>query len=130
MAALTVFIIAACEQDDTGVRGIVERNIPPETWLERVEIDSLTHDFEYRIHFYWGGRDVDGHVSHYEYKQTNGLTGCCSWLSIYRTDSTFVFIREPKNDVCLHDTLWVRAVDDEGARDISPVFYPAPRYCP
>jgi hypothetical protein len=125
----TLSALIACEQDSLRNRGIVEpRNQPPETWFEQIEIDSLTFDFEYRIHFYWAGSDIDGQVSRYEYRITNTL-GRYSWCSTGCTDSTFIFSREPHHGLCIHDTLWLRAVDDAGARDITPLNYPVPNQC-
>jgi hypothetical protein len=125
----TLIVLLSCEEE--GDHMTEPQNQPPETWLAEIAIDSLTHDFEYRIFFRWAGSDPEDRLSHYEYRISNSYERY-SWIAIHRSDSTFVFLRgsQSPRGICTHDTLWVRAVDTGGLFDITPVYYAVPQDCP
>lgn len=61
----------SCASDE--LQGPGRANEKPTVWLSgRPPEGSLV---DYRLHFFWGGWDPDGRISHYEYLVTNNETG-------------------------------------------------------
>lgn len=143
LAALTAAGLSACS-DDTIV-GRVAANQPPRVWLGGAPPEGAVSD--YRIHLSWGGWDADGEIRYFEYVITDNDTGAFDpadttsspgdykWHRIDRTDSVFSFSadlvadstdfgdnrHEPEEFRRSH-TIFVRAVDDRGARSSAPAY--------
>ena len=87
-------------------------NKPPETWLSVSAIDIAEADI--RIHFYWGGSDIDGEVIYYQWTRSVFDT-IYDWYNIHSTDSIFVFINyyDPHNMPPVDCIFYIRAIDDD-----------------
>ncbi|MEO0895378.1 MAG: hypothetical protein AAFY71_03085 [Bacteroidota bacterium] len=96
-------------------------NIPPET---SIFLDEIKLEGENRlasvIRLYWLGEDVDGYVTGYEISLDNQ-----NWKFTTRTDSTFNF-EIPSGQDSTDVTFYVRAIDNEDARDPEPDFLSIP----
>lgn len=100
---------------------VVDRNLPPETVLTGVPGDSTTNF--YRLQLYWNGSDPDGAVVGYEWAITDSLppVEAILWRFTSRTDSVFTFTVQEDREILGH-RFYLRAVDNEGKRDLTPAF--------
>ncbi|MBN1825299.1 MAG: hypothetical protein JW958_03460 [Candidatus Eisenbacteria bacterium] len=107
-------------------------NQPPETWLSGgpEPFDAIS----YRADLHWTGSDSDGDVVYYEY----AVDDTTEWTRVIGGSSEFLFScgEEPLFDTLTaasgadsvversgaFHSFWVRAVDNEGARDPSPAW--------
>ena len=96
-------------------------NAAPETALS-IEAINLTGEnrLNSTVNLTWFGTDIDGFVQYYEYKINNG-----EWTRTQTQDSTFLFRIDPDQDSTDID-FYVRAVDNEDAKDPSPAFLKVP----
>lgn len=103
------------------MRGDLNENIPPTT---RIALESINRTGENRLNsnvrLSWFGTDKDGYVVGYEISLDNE-----SWHFTTSTDSTFRFSISPGSDTT-DQNFWVRAVDNEDARDPDPAFLRIP----
>lgn len=103
------------------MRGELNENIPPST---RIALESINRTGENRLNsnvrLSWFGTDKDGYVVGYEISLDNE-----NWHFTTATDSTFRFSISPGSDTT-DQTFWVRAVDNEDARDPDPAFLRIP----
>lgn len=110
-----VLCLAGC------MRGDLEENRPPST---RIALESINRTGENRlnsnVHLSWFGTDKDGFVVGYEISLDNE-----SWSFTTSTDSVFRFSISPGSDTT-DQNFWVRAIDNEDARDPEPAFLRIP----
>ncbi|MCH8546849.1 MAG: hypothetical protein LAT54_08950 [Cryomorphaceae bacterium] len=103
------------------MRGDLNENIPPTT---RIALESINRTGENRLNsnvrLSWFGSDKDGYVVGYEISLDNE-----QWHFTTSTDSTFRFSITPGSDTTDQD-FWVRAIDNEDARDPEPAFLRIP----
>jgi hypothetical protein len=113
---LLLGILQGCRKERPGF----ERNLPPETFLSSVPVDS-TYVF-YRVKLYWGGLDPDGEVVGYYYAVTDSnLTPAeTSWVWTTNTEQEFSLLAN--NPEMLGHRFYCSAVDNEGLRDPTPAF--------
>jgi len=95
-----------------------ERNLPPETFLSSVPLDSSF--VFYRVKLYWGGLDPDGQVIGYYYALTDSnLTPAeSSWVWTTETEREFALLAN--NPEMLGHRFYCRAVDNKGLPDPTP----------
>ncbi|UCF04972.1 MAG: hypothetical protein JSV33_13780, partial [bacterium] len=121
--------------------GTSSENKPPEVWLSSGPLNGDTTS--YQIHFYWGGWDPDGEISHFEFIVVDATdlgygfnpedtAGVEKWTTTTAYDSV---IHVTANEFTSSDTLnnkvysrfskahtfFIRAVDLEGMRS-NPVY--------
>lgn len=65
LACACTAIATACGDNELGIQRR-RPNHAPETFLSSGPPDS-TSATDYRVHFYWSGRDVDGSIDHYDF---------------------------------------------------------------
>lgn len=96
-------------------------NMAPETALS-IEAINLTGEnrLNSTVNLTWFGTDVDGFVQYYEYRINDG-----EWIKTQTNDSTFLFRIDPDQDSTDID-FYVRAVDNEDAKDLTPAFLKVP----
>lgn len=85
-------------------------NKAPETVITSGPVEQSTASYFVRIA--WKGEDSDGLVKSYQYAVDDPNL----WRSTVKTDSTFYF----EADTAAVHTIWVAAVDDQGAVDPTP----------
>ena len=122
LAALLTIYSCSDESADTGP------NLPPETIMGEYPAQGSTVSFE--VSMQWGGTDSDGRVTSYEIAWRSGpfdssMLDSLDWGSTSAREATFIV----KADTCCIDdsttwkhthTVFIRAVDDDGARDPDP----------
>lgn len=110
---LTAWLVSSCQ--DTGVRGVVNDNLPPKTYLTLDEVNRPDDDrLNSQVRIRWWGDDPDGFVVGYEYS-INGS----AWTFTTTTDSIFILPIQSGNDTA--DVQFsVRAQDNNGAFDPNP----------
>ncbi len=122
LAWMAAPLAAAALWSCTNVRGTVAPNQPPETtvWVTG-DLDTVGHTQRY----FWDGQDPDGTVSAFEFRwlyepgaEPAGYDSTV-WTYTERRDSLFVVYVPSGFNV---PTFYVRAIDDQGARDPSPAF--------
>jgi len=105
-----------------------ERNLPPETFLSSVPMDSSF--VFYRVKLFWGGMDPDGQVMGYYYAvmDSNLLPAESSW--VFTTDTEKEFSLLANNPEMLGHRFFAKAVDDKGLQDPTPasIFFYARDY--
>lgn len=103
------------------MRGELNENIPPTT---RIALESINRSGENRlnsnVHLSWFGTDKDGYVVGYEVSLDNE-----NWHFTTSTDSVFRFSISAGSDTA-DQNFWVRAIDNEDARDPDPAFLRIP----
>jgi hypothetical protein len=114
--ALFFGIFQGCRKERPGF----ERNLPPETFLSSVPVDSSF--VFYRVKLYWGGLDPDGQVVGYYYAVTdsNLSPADTSWVFTTNTEQEFSLLAN--NPEMLGHRFYCIAVDNEGLTDPSPAF--------
>lgn len=110
---LSAWLVASCQ--DTGVRGVVNDNLPPKTYLTLDEVNRPDDNrLNSQVRIRWWGDDPDGYVVGYEYS-INGST----WVFTTITDSVFV-LPIPVGNETADVQFSVRAKDNNGAMDPNP----------
>jgi hypothetical protein len=111
-----ITILQGCRKERPGF----ERNLPPETYLSSVPLDSSF--VFYRVKLYWGGLDQDDRVVGYYYAVTdsNLVPAESSW--VWTTDTEKEFSLLANNPEMLGHRFFVRAVDERGLPDPTPAF--------
>jgi hypothetical protein len=127
---LLAWIISGCSE--TGIVGDSKENKPPEIWLSSGPVEGDTTG--YQVHFYWGGWDPDGEISHFEFVIVDGdplgfnpedTTGLDKWRVTASYDSVFRVSADSSprpvhnNQYTRYDrthTFFIRAVDLMGKR--------------
>jgi hypothetical protein len=97
--------------------GVINANQPPVT---RIFVEGPVDTVNHLVHLHWYGTDADGYVRAYEFKLVNPadpVAADSAWFLTMRTDSVFT-IFTPSGYAA--PVLYVRAIDDKGARDPSP----------
>jgi hypothetical protein len=114
--ALLLMCLQGCRKERPGF----ERNLPPETFLSSVPLDSSF--VFYRVKLYWGGMDPDGQVAGYYYAVTDSnLTPAeSSWVWTTETEREFPLLAN--NPEMLGHRFYVSAVDSRGLVDPTPAF--------
>ncbi|MFH0777518.1 MAG: hypothetical protein V2A71_02695 [Candidatus Eisenbacteria bacterium] len=97
-----------------------ERNLPPETFLSSVPLDS-TYVF-YRVRLYWGGLDPDGQVVGYFYAVTDSNIAVAETSWVFTTATDMEFSLTANNPEMLGHRFYCRAVDERGLVDPTPAF--------
>jgi len=132
LAALAASSFLSCSSDE--LTGTTHGNQAPEVWLSIGPPEGSTS--VYHVHFFWGGFDPDGKISHFEYAITdndNGMfdpadtTGADKWFATEVKDSVFSFTADEIADSSKIDfdamnpyefvrshTFFIRAVDEAG----------------
>lgn len=112
---VVLLLVASC------MRGDLADNRPPST---RIALESINRTGENRlnsnVHLSWFGTDKDGFVVGYEVSLDNQM-----WTYTESTDSVFRFSISPGSDTTDQD-FWVRAIDNEDARDPDPAYLRIP----
>jgi|GEM_PF-6675371 len=116
LLALLLGMSQGCRKERPGF----ERNLPPETFLSSVPVDS-TFVF-YRVKLYWGGLDPDGQVVGYYYAVTdsNLAPAETSWVWTTQTEQEFSLLAN--NPEMLGHRFYCAAVDNQGLIDPTPAF--------
>ncbi len=102
-------------------KGELLPNMAPDTFIS-IQAINLTGEnrLNSTVNLTWFGTDVDGFVQYFEYKINEG-----EWIQTRTQDSTFLFRIDANQDSTDID-FYVRAVDNEGAVDLSPAFIKVP----
>lgn len=99
--------------------GIAAPNLSPTTFLPNVPPDSSTGN-SFKMRLQWHGNDADGIIVGYEYK----IDGPLHKEKIYRLyKNTWTYTDDHFGDFKFQNgwyRLWVRSVDDKGAKDETP----------
>jgi hypothetical protein len=111
-----LIFLQGCRKERPGF----ERNLPPETYLSSVPLDSSF--VFYRVKLYWGGMDPDGQVVGYYYAvvDSNLVPAESSWVFTTETEKEFSLLAN--NPEMLGHRFFCRAVDDKGLADPTPAF--------
>jgi len=110
---LSAWLVSACQ--DTGVRGVVNDNLPPKTYLTLDQVNRPNDNrLNSQVRIRWWGDDPDGFVVGYEYS-INGS----AWTFTTTTDSVFV-LPIPVGNQTADVQFSVRAKDNNGAVDPNP----------
>ncbi|MEM0995970.1 MAG: discoidin domain-containing protein [Bacteroidota bacterium] len=113
--SLLVAAITACD------RGSLKQNAAPDTRISVTEINLVGEErLRSEVTLHWLGTDVDGYVTSYELS----LDGT-NWTEVTSTDSTFNFSLTAGSDTTDID-FFVRAIDNDGARDETPAYLLVP----
>ncbi len=116
---LCVFSIWSCGTEEGP-------NLPPETTITKAALQDTAR---YRIDMAWSGTDPDGRVAFYEIAWHDGMVYSgtydnLAWQHVEVTESTFTVAADSctaAGQPCHHShTFFVRAVDNDGARDRLP----------
>jgi hypothetical protein len=113
--------------------GTQKKNTPPEVWLSSGPVEGDTTS--YQVHFYWGGWDPDGEITHFEFVVVDGdpigfdpadTTGIEKWQVTTSYDSVIRVTADdnarPWEENPLYTrydkthTFFIRGVDLEGER--------------
>lgn len=109
LVLLSAFALVSCDM------GQKLENQPPET---RIFLDQINLEGESRlrssVRLHWLGEDVDGYVVGYEISLDE-----VSWTFTTSTDSVLRFTLPVGSDT-LNQSIFLRAIDNEGATDPSP----------
>lgn len=102
-------------------KGELLPNMAPDTFIS-IQAINLTGEnrLNSTVNLTWFGTDIDGFVQYFEYKIDEG-----EWVQTRTQDSTFLFRIDANQDSTDID-FYVRAVDNEGAVDLSPAFIKVP----
>ena len=113
---LLLIFLQGCRKERPGF----ERNLPPETYLSSVPLDSSF--VFYRVRLYWGGLDPDGQVVGYFYAvvDSNLVPAESSWVWTTETQKEFSLLAN--NPEMLGHRFFCRAVDNRGLADPTPAF--------
>ncbi len=142
LASVVVLFTAGCGGSDALIGDFLV-NTPPET--EVTMTPPVLNETSFTVDFFWSGSDSDGQVKAYEWRiSNNGAdrvvdiedTLGLAWNYTEATDSTFLVTADLRgfepdvNNPAIPDsadwrfwethTFFVRAIDDQGARDPSP----------
>ena len=102
-------------------KGELLENNPPDT---KIFLDSIQLSGNERLNsivsLYWHGEDIDGKVIGYEISLNNQ-----DWSYTTRQDTTIQFLIPLNNDTTDID-FWVRSIDNQNVRDISPAYLRIP----
>jgi hypothetical protein len=111
-----LIFLQGCRKERPGF----ERNLPPETYLSSVPLDSSF--VFYRVKLYWGGLDPDGQVVGYYYAivDSNLVPAESSWVFTTETEKEFSLLAN--NPEMLGHRFFCMAVDDKGLVDPTPAF--------
>lgn len=127
---ITLLFLALLTACDTGITDTQSDNIPPNTFLVTDEITRSEEDrFSSQIQINWWADDPDGFVSGYEY--TFADTVAFPWAFTTKNDSIFV-LPIPQGQQTADVIFQVRAIDNVGARDLTPaqLVYPVKNSAP
>jgi len=113
---LLLIFLQGCRKERPGF----ERNLPPETYLSSVPLDSSF--VFYRVRLYWGGLDPDGQVVGYFYAvvDSNLVPAESSWVWTTETQKEFSLLAN--NPEMLGHRFFCMAVDNRGLADPTPAF--------
>ena len=115
IAMLLTLLVGACE---SGIEGEFTENQPPNTSLTVQQINRSGEDrLSSQINISWWGDDPDGFVQGYEVAINDSSES--AWTFTRSPDSTFI-LPIPLGEDTADVTFYVRAVDDQEARDPSP----------
>jgi hypothetical protein len=129
LALLTLALAIHSCSDDSG-SGNTGPNVAPSTVLVDAPEQGSTSSFE--VYMDWAGTDSDGRVTSYEIAWRSGpfdssMFDSLDWGLTNLSESTFVVLAdtccaEGDSSTWKHThTVFIRAVDDDGARDPEPV---------
>jgi hypothetical protein len=113
---LLLMIFQGCRKERPGF----ERNLPPETYLSSVPLDSSF--VFYRVKLYWGGLDPDGQVVGYIYAVVDSNLTPTGRDWVWTTDTEKEFSLLANNPEMLGHRFFCAAVDDKGLADPTPAF--------
>ena len=120
--AIAVSVTLSCGDDESP-------NLTPDTLLTSAPPQG--GESSYSVEMAWTGSDADGEVTGYEVAWRDGIVQSATfdsltWEAIGVTDSTFTVAADTcpaVGNTCHHThTFFVRAVDNDGARDPSPAY--------
>jgi len=113
---LLLILFQGCRKERPGF----ERNLPPETFLSSVPMDSSF--VFYRVRLFWGGMDPDDQVVGFYYAvvDSNLVPAESTW--VWTTDSEKEFSLLANNPEMLGHRFFVKAVDERGLEDPTPAF--------
>ena len=126
LAFVTILMVSSCGDDSTGTRG---PNMPPDTQIVSGPDSGSTASYRAEIH--WTGSDEDGRVDAYEFAWLIGSVAYDSlgpdpdidWQYTTKTESTFAARADSSIGGGIYsrqNTFFVRAIDNDGARDPEP----------
>ena len=116
-------VISNCSDDSStsleNGTSIHAPNKPPDTWLSVSTINIS--EAELRIHFNWGGSDIDGEVIYYQWTISIWDT-IYDWYNIDRSDSIFIIpnYHDPYDLPPSDFIFYIRAIDDDLRMDSTP----------
>lgn len=112
---ILIVSLVACD------KGKLKENLPPETRISVTEINLVGEDrLRSEVSLFWVGSDADGWVVGYEMSMDGS-----NWSEVSVQDSTFNFSLDPGSDTTDID-FYVRAIDNDGARDNTPAYLKVP----
>jgi hypothetical protein len=115
---ITLVLLNACK---TSFTGELKPNEPPESYCVVDTIIRAGDDrLNSQVQLYWWGNDGDGFISGYEFTFESVITPATQWSFTTRQDSTFLLATPPGSDTADFD-FYLRAVDNAGERDATPV---------
>lgn len=109
---LSILLFGACSKEYKG--DYIENQAPETVFLADTIMRSGDNRFESVIQVSWSGSDPDGFVKGYELS-IDGL----SWTYTTSQDSTLT-LSLPSTSDTFDFTLFVRAIDNDGQKDLSP----------
>ena len=102
-------------------KGAIKANQPPDSKISIGEINlSGDQRLNSTVRLHWYGTDADGYVDRFEISMDNQV-----WAETRSQDSLFVFSIPAGQDTTDVD-FYVRAIDNENARDPSPAYLSIP----
>ncbi len=123
LLASCFLLIAGCKTD---ILGDLKQNKAPETHSIVDSIFRVGQDrFTTKVDIRWWGDDFDGFVTGYEFTFDKTITSSTNWIYTTVSDSVFTLVVPAGSDTSDFD-FWVRSIDNEGLRDLTPahVTYP------
>ncbi|MCC5918767.1 MAG: hypothetical protein JJU02_15715 [Cryomorphaceae bacterium] len=103
------------------MRGDKNENLPPNTFISLESINRVGENrLNSNVRLSWFGTDKDGYVVGFEFSFDRE-----NWFNTTKNDSTFRFSIDAGSDTMDQD-FWVRAIDNEGAKDPDPAYLRIP----
>jgi hypothetical protein len=113
---LCLALVQGCRKERPGF----ETNLPPETFLTAVPVDSSF--VFYRVKLFWGGLDPDGQVVGYYYAMTDSNLSPRESTWTWTTGTEAEFALTANNPQSLGHRFFCKAVDERGLEDPTPSF--------